>query len=267
MLDAETRGLFASIGIEKGKSFKPDSRMKKILTDAVAIANATARAIVWYPRTEGTMEGIRVYPDTDSAWMTAFANKNVFFNGKNGKTMNTDARVAFHYPYTVVSPAMAVTKAGAVIRLRNCVCGLQENALRRIQDLQTSHSSESTGERLLGRHNIRQPDALDAPNKSVLPDGWEPDRRHEEKMRTALTSSTSALWLRRATRITGWRLSPAKAGLSDSGCMVRSRHGSTRPGDPVRSSWSRRSRLLRRRVSGSSIITPLVSISGVLFFG
>ena len=32
MLDAETRGLFASIGIEKGKPFKPDSRMKKILT-------------------------------------------------------------------------------------------------------------------------------------------------------------------------------------------------------------------------------------------
>ena len=113
LLDAETRGLFASIGIEKGKPFKPDARMKKILTDAVAIANATARAIVWYPRTEGTMEGIRVYPDTDSAWMTAYANKNVFFNGKNGKTMNTDARVAFHYPYTVVSPAMAVTKAGA----------------------------------------------------------------------------------------------------------------------------------------------------------
>ncbi len=37
MLDPETRGLFASIGIEKGKPFRPDERMKKILTDAVAI--------------------------------------------------------------------------------------------------------------------------------------------------------------------------------------------------------------------------------------
>jgi hypothetical protein len=113
MLDPETRGLFASIGMAKGKPFAPDARMKKILTDAVAIANATARSIVWYPRTDGTMEGIRIYPDTDSAWVMAWVDKNVFFNGKDGKTMNSDARVMFHYPYTAVTPAMAVSRAGA----------------------------------------------------------------------------------------------------------------------------------------------------------
>ena len=113
MLDTETRGLFASIGIEKGKPFRPDKRMKKILTDAVAIANAAARSIVWHPRTDGTMKGIKVYPGTDSAWLMAWVDKNVFFNGKDGKTMNSDARVMFHYPYTAVTPAMAVTKAGA----------------------------------------------------------------------------------------------------------------------------------------------------------
>jgi len=113
MLDPETRGLFASIGIEKGKPFRPDKRMKKILTDAVAIANAAARSIVWHPRTDGTMKGIKVYPGTDSAWLMAWVDKNVVFNGKDGKTMNSDARVMFHYPYTAVTPAMAVTKAGA----------------------------------------------------------------------------------------------------------------------------------------------------------
>jgi hypothetical protein len=112
MLDPETRGLFASIGIEKGKPFAPDARMKKILTDAVAIANATARSIVWYPRTDGNMKGIQIYPDTDSAWLMAFLDKNVFFNGKDGKTMNSDARVMFYYPYTAVTPAMALTRAG-----------------------------------------------------------------------------------------------------------------------------------------------------------
>ena len=112
MLDSETRGLFASIGIEKGKPFAPDERMKTILTDAVAIANATARSIVWHPRTDGTMEGIRIYPDTDSAWIMAWVDKNVFFNGKDGHTMNSDARVMFHYPYTAVTPAMAVSRAG-----------------------------------------------------------------------------------------------------------------------------------------------------------
>ena len=40
-LDAELRGLAASIGIEKGKPFAPDARMKSILVDAVAVGNAT----------------------------------------------------------------------------------------------------------------------------------------------------------------------------------------------------------------------------------
>ena len=43
--DPTTLGLFASIGIEKGKPFKPDARMKKILTDAANIGAVTARAI------------------------------------------------------------------------------------------------------------------------------------------------------------------------------------------------------------------------------
>ena len=72
MLDVETRGLLASVGIEKGHPFEPDERMKRILTDAVAIANATARSLVWYPRAEG----VRIYPDTDSAWMMAWENKD-----------------------------------------------------------------------------------------------------------------------------------------------------------------------------------------------
>jgi hypothetical protein len=113
MLDPETRGLFASIGIEKGKAFAPDDRMKKILEDAIKIANAAARSTVWHPRTDGTMKGIRIYPDTDSAWLMGWVDKNVFFNGKDGHTMNSDARVMFHYPYTAVTPAMAVSVPGA----------------------------------------------------------------------------------------------------------------------------------------------------------
>jgi hypothetical protein len=116
MLDVETRGLFASIGMQKGKEFAPNQRMQKILSDAVAIANAAARSIVWYPRIEGSVDnlsGIKVYPDNpDSNWIMAWVDKNVFFNGKDKRTMNSDARVMFHYPYTVVTPAMAVTIPG-----------------------------------------------------------------------------------------------------------------------------------------------------------
>ncbi len=112
MLDAETRGLFASIGIQKGREFAPDERMKKILADGVAIGNAASRSIVWYPRYEKNMKGVRVYPDTDSSWIMAYTGRNVFFNGEDGMTMNSDARVMFHYPYTAVTPAMATPREG-----------------------------------------------------------------------------------------------------------------------------------------------------------
>ena len=112
MLDAETRGLFASIGIKKGKKFSPDDRMKKILADGVALGNAASRAVVWYPREDMNMEGARVYQDTESAWLMGYTARNVFFNGEDGNTMNSDARVMFHYPYTGVTPAMAKPRLG-----------------------------------------------------------------------------------------------------------------------------------------------------------
>ncbi len=112
MLDVETRGLFASIGIEKGKEFAPDERMKKVLTEAVAIGNAAARAIVFYPRLEGTLKGAEIYPGQNSSWLMAWVDKNVFFTTETGG-MNSDARVLFHYPFTAVTPAMAVSIPGA----------------------------------------------------------------------------------------------------------------------------------------------------------
>jgi len=112
LMTPEIRGLFASLGIEKGKPFKPDDRMKAILADGVAIGSAQARAIVWYPRIDMNMAGVQVYPDTGSAWNMGYPERNVYFNGKDGATMNTDARVSFHYPYTGVTPAMATPREG-----------------------------------------------------------------------------------------------------------------------------------------------------------
>jgi hypothetical protein len=48
--DPEILGQLAAIGVVKGKPFAPDVRMKKILTNAVAVGNATARAISFQPR-------------------------------------------------------------------------------------------------------------------------------------------------------------------------------------------------------------------------
>ncbi len=100
MLEPELRGLFASIGIQKGKKFDPDARMKKILTEAVAVGNATARAIVFRPRLEGTF----IYDN--SGWYTAFVGGNHEWlkdGGEGGR--NLDARTFFFYQATVNTPA------------------------------------------------------------------------------------------------------------------------------------------------------------------
>lgn len=86
--------------------------MKKLLTDGVALGNAASRSIVWYPRYKKNMEGIRIYPDTNSSWIMGFLNRNVYFDGIDGETINTDARVMFHYPYTAVTPAMSTPREG-----------------------------------------------------------------------------------------------------------------------------------------------------------
>src|SRR5580658_496198 len=102
--DPEIVGVFASIGIKKGQPFAPDERMKGILTDAVAVANATARAIVFAPRDERT----KFYPDRQ--WGTAFIGGAYDFMN-NGERM-LDARTLFHYYAAGITPAMAYSKPG-----------------------------------------------------------------------------------------------------------------------------------------------------------
>jgi len=104
-LGPEAKGMMAAIGIEKGKPFNPDARMKKILIDAADIANAAARAISYFPRDPGNL----TYKDSE-AWVTAYADKDTTFN-RNG-AYRLEARALFHFGYICVSPAMAMTVAG-----------------------------------------------------------------------------------------------------------------------------------------------------------
>jgi len=108
-LDDELRGNLASIGIEKGREFAPDARMRVILKDGVAIANATARALAFRPRSET----IYIYGE-ESAWFTAFDGGNyqwLLNDGKGGR--NRDARTLFFYIATVNTPAMVLEMIGA----------------------------------------------------------------------------------------------------------------------------------------------------------
>ena len=103
--DPETLGMLSSIGIQKGKPFKPDARMKKILTDAAAVGNATARANLFASRDETLL----YYPDRQ--WNTAFNGGHQFVK-ENGER-NIDARALFHYYATGITPAMEAKLVGA----------------------------------------------------------------------------------------------------------------------------------------------------------
>ena len=105
-LNPEDRGVLAAIGIVKGKEFKPDERMKKLLTEAVAIGNAYARANTIEPRDPGHY----YYPETKSEWVMAFADNDTYFLKDGARRM--DSRLWMHYNAVVVTPAMAVTTPG-----------------------------------------------------------------------------------------------------------------------------------------------------------
>lgn len=118
-LDPELMGPLAAIGIVKGKPFAPDARMKKILTEAVVLANASARTIFMNPRDPGWY----YYPG--SAW-----NNVLFQSGYEFETpipmvtpegvkpfpptgyRQLDARAWFFYGVTGITPGMAMRVPG-----------------------------------------------------------------------------------------------------------------------------------------------------------
>jgi hypothetical protein len=104
-LDPETLGLLASIGIEKGKPFAPDARMKKILSDAAVVGNVTARALTFRTR----IKEAYYYPN--SAWYTLLPGGSYDFLLQPG-VRNLDARVLMHYYATGITPAMSMKMVG-----------------------------------------------------------------------------------------------------------------------------------------------------------
>ena len=118
-LDPELMGPIAAIGIVKGKPFAPDARMKKILTEALVVGNATSRSLFMNPRDRSwyyypgshwqnmlfdtgyefetpipliTPEGVKPFPATGYRQL--------------------DARRAFFYGVTGITPAMAMRLPG-----------------------------------------------------------------------------------------------------------------------------------------------------------
>ena len=104
-LDLEIRGMLASIGIEKGKPFAPDARMKKILTEAANVGAVTARALAARPRDPRQY----FYPG-EGVWHNPFIEGRYDFLINGARLL--DSRIYMHFYATGITPAMAIKNVG-----------------------------------------------------------------------------------------------------------------------------------------------------------
>jgi hypothetical protein len=119
--DIELAGQLAAIGIVHGKTFTPDERMKKILSDAAAVGQASGRALNWRYAMK--------HPDwayyEGSHWGSMLWEGGAFFETppptfKDGMfkplaptgARTLDSRTAFYYGYTLDSPGMIMRVPG-----------------------------------------------------------------------------------------------------------------------------------------------------------
>jgi hypothetical protein len=119
--DVELAGQLAAIGIAHGKELKPDDRMKKILTDAAAVGQATGRALQWqfadvhpdWARYEGSQWGLMLWEGGALFETPPPAFEDGMFKPLPPTGARTlDSRTAFYYAYTLDSPAMIMQIPG-----------------------------------------------------------------------------------------------------------------------------------------------------------
>ena len=240
--DPETMGLLAAVGIVKGQPFKPGQRMRKILEDAVAVGNATARTISFAPRPE---EGFAYYPG--SAWI------NMLFTGgyqfldpppqitadgvipaPSDGARKLNSRIAFFYPATGTTPAMCMR-----------LTGIGSQYLIAMRD--------SGGEFLDGGRSYRLTLPPGIPESRfwsvILYDNQTRSMLQTGQPRTSAASPAPSRPTRTAPptstsdppppmgrpRRTGSRPSRARASSRSCGSTTRSSRSSTRPGGPAKS--------------------------------
>jgi len=103
LFNPEMLGRLATLGIEKGKPFKPDARMKRIFDMAAKQGVAMCRAIVYSSRDPE----IKQWPERH--WEKMFVRNT---EGTRQGFNDIDARTLGHYPAIVVAPHLNATKPG-----------------------------------------------------------------------------------------------------------------------------------------------------------
>lgn len=100
----EILGSLAAIGIEKGQEFNPDERMQKILDEAAKLGAAIVRTQMAKPRSG------YLYKFPGTQWLNPLAYKSYLFEHEGVRLL--DARSAFHFYATGITPAMSMKIVG-----------------------------------------------------------------------------------------------------------------------------------------------------------
>jgi len=120
-LDPELAGQFAAIGIEKGKEFAPDARMRKILEKAVAVGNAASRSL---GMGADPVDRFRFYGKDSAWWNMLWPGGYEFLNPPpmiteegvkpfpNSGARKLTSRTSFFYTATGITPAMCMRLEG-----------------------------------------------------------------------------------------------------------------------------------------------------------
>jgi hypothetical protein len=219
-VDPVTRGLLAAIGIRKDRPFAPDARMRRLLVEAAAVGNATARTLLFNTRDQD------VYYYPDSAWKMPFIGNDPFFSP--GGVYNLDAQARYFYGSWGISPAMAWKKVG-------------------IGSQYTYAEHDADGQYLDGAKAYRR--RTSGPSLSTIRKRAPCSRQTSNSPAPAAKARTSfatltARWISisaqsrlPARKLIGYRHSPAKGGSLCCGSTAQSSHGSTRLGGPARLRW------------------------------
>ena len=98
----EILGTLAAIGIKKGRRFAPDSRMKRILSEAADIGAMAVRAIIAKPRNQD----FYIYPGKSTVWTNPFEATKGSHEFLVDGARQLEARAGFHFYATGITPAM-----------------------------------------------------------------------------------------------------------------------------------------------------------------
>lgn len=104
MEDWSMRGMMASLGIEKGKPFEPDPRLKEILSAGAEVGMKMAQSI----RFSDYLPETKYWPDRQ--WHNVLNVPNVDF--KTDSFTNLDARIGMFSIAYSISPAMVMNMVG-----------------------------------------------------------------------------------------------------------------------------------------------------------